>query len=299
MLKGHVFKKQLFGNEIFALFIDTFLGRHSGVLGNYKNKMAISYNNSDISIDSGVCCIRGRFLEEETFTTLNAGTDGAFCKLVLEIDLDKENTESQFYQASYKIIKGISDYPSLTQNDIVENNSGIYQFELARFKTSIAGITEFKDMRIFLDFESIYTKIFEIIKDIENKSALVFKQDLFPKDIEINFNNNFTLSEKDCRISGYNIYINIVGSLKNTPVNQYIEVGTIEELYRPKLKEYFTAIKAGMGSVINGLIDTDGVIKVYNTGQNPVGQLDPNTEVRINTGYFVGDRIIKESEVNE
>lgn len=30
MLKGHVFKKQRFGNEIFALFIDTFLNKNVG-----------------------------------------------------------------------------------------------------------------------------------------------------------------------------------------------------------------------------------------------------------------------------
>ena len=36
MLKGHVFKKQRFGNEIFALFIDTFLAQKCGIAKNYK-----------------------------------------------------------------------------------------------------------------------------------------------------------------------------------------------------------------------------------------------------------------------
>lgn len=39
MLKGHVFKKQRFGNEIFALFIDTFLNGKNGISNNYKNSM--------------------------------------------------------------------------------------------------------------------------------------------------------------------------------------------------------------------------------------------------------------------
>ena len=54
--------------------------------------------------------------------------------LNIEIDLNKQNTEEDFTQAYYKIIKSSSGYPSLTQTDII-NNNGIYQFELARFRT--------------------------------------------------------------------------------------------------------------------------------------------------------------------
>lgn len=159
MLKGHVFSKQLFGNPIFALFINTFLNGINGVSNNYKNGMAITYNGSTITIDSGAVCIQGRFLEEDTYTTLSAGTNTAYCKLVIEIDLDKENTESEFTQASYKIITSTSAYPNLTQSNIVKNVAGIYQYELARFKTSASGISDFQDMRTFLDFTSIYSKI--------------------------------------------------------------------------------------------------------------------------------------------
>ena len=45
------------------------------------------------------------------------------------------------------------------QNNIVKNNAGIYQYELARFKSSQNGISEFQDMRTFLDFSSIYSTI--------------------------------------------------------------------------------------------------------------------------------------------
>ena len=37
MLKGHVFSRQLFGNPIFALFINTFLNGQNGISDNYKN----------------------------------------------------------------------------------------------------------------------------------------------------------------------------------------------------------------------------------------------------------------------
>ena len=47
----------------------------------------------------------------------------------------------------------------MTQTNIVKNVSGIYQYELARFKTGSSGITNFQDMRTFLDFDSIYAQI--------------------------------------------------------------------------------------------------------------------------------------------
>lgn len=159
MLKGHVFSKQLFGNPIFALFINTFLNGVNGVSNNYKNGMAVSYSGSTVTINSGAVCIQGRFLEEDTSSSVSAGTDSAYCKLVIEIDLDKENTDSEFTQGYYKIVKSTSSYPNLTQTNIVKNVSGIYQYELARFRTSSSGITEFQDMRTFLDFTSIYNQI--------------------------------------------------------------------------------------------------------------------------------------------
>lgn len=175
MLKGHVFTKQLFGNPIFALFINTFLNGKNGISNNYKNGMAVTYSGNTVTVDSGAVCIQGRFLEEDTSTTLSAGTDTAFCKLVIEIDLDKQNTETDFLQGVYKVVKSASVYPTLTQTDIVKNNAGVYQYELARFKTSASGITEFSDKRTFLDFESIYDEIEQHIKDIDNGSLYLQK----------------------------------------------------------------------------------------------------------------------------
>ena len=159
MLKGHVFSKQLFGNPIFALFINTFLNGKNGVSNNYKNAMQVTYSGSTLTVDSGAVCIQGRFLEEDTSTPIAAGTNSAYCKLVVEIDLDKENTNSSFVQGAYKIVTATSGYPTLTQTNIVKSVSGVYQYELARFRTTSAGITEFQDMRTFLDFESIYNEL--------------------------------------------------------------------------------------------------------------------------------------------
>lgn len=159
MLKGQGFKEQIFENQIFALFVNTFLNGTNGVSSNYKEEMAISHTNNTVTVYSGAVCIQGRFLEEESYNTEVTGTDEAYCKLVIEIDLDKVNTASNFNQGTYKIIKSTSGYPNLTQDNIVKNNAGVYQYELARFKTSANGISDFQDMRTFLDFESIYSKI--------------------------------------------------------------------------------------------------------------------------------------------
>ncbi len=177
MLKGHVFKEQIFGNQIFALFINTFLNGQNGVSNNYKNGMKVTYSGSTLTVQSGAICIQGRFLEEDTSKDISAGTDSSYCKLVIEIDLDKQNTESQLNQASYKIVKSTSRYPNLTQNDIVKNNAGIYQYELARFQTSSNGITNFQDMRTFLDFDSIYeqiqTQFQSVLNELEEELANV------------------------------------------------------------------------------------------------------------------------------
>lgn len=186
MLKGQVFSKQLFENQIFALFINTFLEGNNGVSDNYGNGMAVTYSGSNVTIASGAVCIQGRFLEEDTSTTISAGTDSNYCKLVVEIDLDETNTESTFNQGSYKILKNSSAYPTLTQENIVKNNAGVYQYELARFQTSSNGISNFQDMRTFLNFDSIYSKIEseyetileelqEELADVEDGSAYVLK----------------------------------------------------------------------------------------------------------------------------
>lgn len=156
MLKGHVFYKQLFGNPIFALFINTFLNGKDGVSDNYGEGMEMTTTANTVTIHTGAVCVQGRFLEEDTQTEIPVGDENAFCKLVIEIDLDKENTEEDFQQAYYKLVKGATDYPSLVQQNIVKNNAGVYQYELARFKTTVNGITDFQDMRTFLNFNSIY-----------------------------------------------------------------------------------------------------------------------------------------------
>lgn len=177
MLKGHVFKKQRFGNEVFALFIDTFLNQRCGIAQNYKNKMGVTASGEILTISSGCVCIRGRFIEEDTSTSLSVGTDTSYCRLVIEIDLSKENTDNELLQVNYKILKGSNNYPTLTQTDIVANNNGVYQYELAQFRTTSAGITDLVDKRTYLDFTGIYAEIQteyrEVLRQLQEELANV------------------------------------------------------------------------------------------------------------------------------
>jgi hypothetical protein len=162
MLNGDVFSNQVFHNEIFALFINSFLDGHNGVINGFKNSMAMTTSGSGVTISTGAVVVQGRFMHEDSLngTTKSVSATNKYHKLVIEIDLDKTNTALSFQQANYKILTGNSSYPSLTQTDIVNNVSGIYQYELARFQTDSSGnITNFQDKREFLDFDSIYTAI--------------------------------------------------------------------------------------------------------------------------------------------
>ena len=155
MLKGHVFLYQIFGNEICAKIFDTLGLSKNGILKDYGDEMEVTYSGSNVTVSSGVAMIGGRPVQETSSTTIDAGTNTLFCKLVLTVNLDAENTSADFNQGYYEIVTNPTDYPALTQEDIVNNNSGKYQFELARFKTAIDGITDFVDTREFLSLDLV------------------------------------------------------------------------------------------------------------------------------------------------
>lgn len=180
MLEGQVFKGQTFENQVFAVFINTFLDGHNGIIKNYKNSMKVTAGNNSVTINSGAICIQGRFLEEDTETTINVASNTAFCKLIIEIDLDKENTDTEFKQGYYRILTSSTKYPDLTQNDIANNNAGVYQYELARFKTSINGISDFVEAKQYLNYSSLYALVEEAIQNIENGSAYATKSETMP-----------------------------------------------------------------------------------------------------------------------
>ena len=241
MLKGHVFKKQIFGNQIFALFINTFLNGQNGVSNNYKNGMKVTASGSTLTVQSGAVCIQGRFLEEDTSTQITAGTDSMYCKLVIEINLSLDNTENEFKQASYKIVKSSSGYPTLTQNDIVKNNEGIYQYELARFRTTANGIADLQDMRTFLDFDSIYSaiqteyrsKLSELeqeLASVEDGSAYLLKEKR-----EILYEND-NVKIEIVKVGGL---CTIIAYTKSTISSHLNYSFSIPDSYKPKNQDFY------------------------------------------------------------
>lgn len=170
MLKGNVFKNQIFENHIFALFISLFLNKKDGIARDYKNAMNVTYSGHSVTVNSGACIIQGRPLEEDSSTTIDAGIETMFCKLVVEIDLDKVNTSSVFNQGYYNIVKSESAYPNLTQQDIVGLNSGKYQYELARFKISDGVVADFEDKRTYIEEQLQYDSIATLFTRTTNLS---------------------------------------------------------------------------------------------------------------------------------
>lgn len=159
MLKGDVFSNQLFNVHAFALFIDTFLDKKNGIIDGYKNNMNITASGTNISIGQGACVIRGRFMEEDSTTTISTSSiQSKYCALVIEIDLSKTNTDSSLLQATYKILSSAGSTPTLTQQDIINNyTGGVYQFKLATFQTDGSGnISNLVKTDERLSIESVY-----------------------------------------------------------------------------------------------------------------------------------------------
>lgn len=203
MLNGDVFSQQYFPAGTFALFMNTFLNGKCGIIEGYKNSMKLDFSNNNITISSGVICIKGRFLREDSSTTIPVKSNSTlFCKLVIEIDLDKNNTKTEFHQGYYKIVISESEYPNLTQNDIVNTESGVYQYELAKFKVNLNGITDFEDTREFIDFNSIYKDIKKHIDEIDNGSIFLSKNDLTKIENDLNTKFEDKSNEIDNLVSG-------------------------------------------------------------------------------------------------
>ena len=168
MLKGDVFEYQEFENQIFALFIHLFMNKANGVARSYKNAMNVTYSGHTVTIDNGACLVQGRFLEEDSSTIIDTGIETAFCKLVVEIDLDKTNTEEDFNQGTYRIVKDSSAYPTLIQEDTAGTNQGKYQYELARFKISDGVVTEFQDKRTYIEDQLQYGGLNSLATTVNN-----------------------------------------------------------------------------------------------------------------------------------
>ena len=173
MLKGHVFDLQTFTSNAFALFIDKFLNKQSGVATGCN----LSNTNNSITIADGYFVIRGRFLQVISGVTINNISTDGYYKLICEVDLSKTNTVDALNQAEIKTVYNASSYPSLTQQDITEGNGTVYQYEFARFKVESGSITNFTDKRTFVSYGQILTLIQNELEALEQQSNVSLKSD--------------------------------------------------------------------------------------------------------------------------
>lgn len=174
MVLGQTYDEQLFKSDMFRLFINTFADSQNGIINNYKQSCNLSNTQSTITISDGAFLLQGGLIQVQGNETLTVDLDNTCCILAFEIDLTKENTETEFNQGNFKIIKGTgSTYPTLQQDDIVNNSTGIYQMEFARFIAETGGISNFVDKRVFIDFptmfENINTQANELIAELQQK----------------------------------------------------------------------------------------------------------------------------------
>ncbi len=180
MIRGHVFQNQIFSNDAFALFMDFVLNKKSGVIKGCQ----VSNTSSTVSVGEGYFWVKGRPIQIIGTETKNVDTDTAYCKLICEIDLSKENTDTELNQVSVKIIKSSTAYPTLTQEDLTDGGV-IYQFPFAQFKITNGKVSDFTSLVEYIDYESIYKTIQDKLDAIVNESEIIKKCKLAPYPVGI------------------------------------------------------------------------------------------------------------------
>lgn len=200
MILGQTYDEQLFKSDMFRLFINTFADSQNGIINHYKQSCSLSNTQSTITISDGAFLLQGGLIQVQGNETVVVDLDNTCCILAFEIDLTKENTETDFNQGKFKIVKGTTaNYPTLQQDDIVNNSTGVYQMEFARFVAGAGGISNFVDKRVFIDFptmfENINTQVTELIAELQQKiqqaENLPIDEDVYSSDD--GESNTFTL----------------------------------------------------------------------------------------------------------
>lgn len=144
--------------------------------------MELSHTSDSVTIGKGRMILKGRefaVIGEGEIVEIDSYTTGTlYCSLIAEIDLTKESTKSNFEQVTFKVLSSASNYPALTQQDINSGNASdtLYQYELARFRLTSSGITEFVDKRSFLNLDGIYADYQKRIQQINEGSAYVLNE---------------------------------------------------------------------------------------------------------------------------
>lgn len=152
MVKGETYNKQLFESEAFRHFINVFTNKESGVTQGCE----VTKDTQNITVGEGYFFIQGGLLRETTGTANTIPNEAGYYKLVYEIDLSKTNAKDVFNQGSYKFVRALGDYPSLTQDNL-DNGGTIYQLPFAQFRVTEEGLQDFKDIRPIINY-GVYEK---------------------------------------------------------------------------------------------------------------------------------------------
>lgn len=151
MLKGHTYDEQIYDSYAHRMLNRAFMDNKSGIVRDQGSACEITYTARNLTVSDGYIIVQGGITEISAEETLEIELDDSYCRLVYEVDMTKTNDDTNFNQGSLKILKGSGSYPSLTQNTLTKN-SGVYQFELAQFRASLSGITDFVDKRVYIDY---------------------------------------------------------------------------------------------------------------------------------------------------
>lgn len=211
MVRGETYDKQLFESEAFRHFINIFLNKQNGITKGCELAQETNY----ITVKAGNFVIQGGFLKEATGTKNEIPSEAGYYKLVYEIDLSKTNTKDSFNQGSYKFVKSLGEYPKLTQDDL-ENGGTVFQMPFCQFRITETGLQDFKDLRVFLNFDGIYKEVKEKIEAIEDGSLFLTKEE---KQGNVLFEN----------AAGTNSSINLAENISNY---KYIEIEYIDNAYK-------------------------------------------------------------------
>ena len=142
MISGITFDQQAIKAEDMAHFMKIFSSNAAGI----TRGCTITSDSSNMYMTEGYLLIQGREIkiigtQTIPFETVTTGEE--YCSVVIEIDLSKTNTETVCNQLAIKTLTSSSGYPALTQQDLEDNPTGVYQYLLAQYHVSVSGADSF------------------------------------------------------------------------------------------------------------------------------------------------------------
>lgn len=142
MIKGITFDEQTVKAENMAHFMRVFSANSNGITRGCE----ITSDSDNMYISAGYMLIMGREIQvigTHTVPLTKVATGEQYCRVVYEIDLSKSNTDEVFNQGTIKTLTSSSGYPELTQQDLEDEPTGVYQLLLAQYHSSTSGIDLF------------------------------------------------------------------------------------------------------------------------------------------------------------